>query len=153
MEARYVTTERREEAEPDFRDDRHFGLLVYRPNYPCAVFRGTPPLEDLDVDDTLVVRDILFSDLWRISSWNDLGPVHLRRAAPAERETLAGRLGEIRPGHGIYLLEAGSLETYVIAGGVTWADYELESPLQDSPLLARAADRRRPVDGVIRYGS
>ncbi|AZM49841.1 hypothetical protein DMB38_32295 [Streptomyces sp. WAC 06738] len=152
MEARDVTTERREEAVPEFRDERHFGLLVYRPNYPCAVFRGTPPLEDLDVDDTLVVRDILFSDLWRISSWNDLGPVHLRRAAPPERAELEGRLGEIRAGHEIYLLEAGSVETYVIAGGVTWADYELESALRESPLLERAADRRAPVDGVVRYG-
>lgn len=146
-----MTEEKLERGVLGFRDDRHFSLFAYRPQHSYAVVRGFPYFGDIEEGDGEgIVRDLFFTGVWRIACWKDIGPVHLRKPTQAEADILTSRLGEVRHGLGIFLLEPDSIESYVIAHGVSWADYEIMLG-EDSPLTAPPGDRTSPVDGIVRF--
>lgn len=108
------------------RDQREFSLLFYAHGHTQVLLRGCPTDGD-DTDDlaTGPVLDLLFSNVWRVSCWKEWRSIALRIATPEERAVLAGRIGEIRPSRKVFLLTEGSLENYVIAGSVSWAEHYL----------------------------
>ncbi|MFF2660453.1 hypothetical protein ACFVUH_24225 [Kitasatospora sp. NPDC058032] len=97
------------------------------------------------------VLDLFFAGVERISCWKDMGPVHVRRADDGERADLERRIGPIGTGRVVFLLEAGSVESYVIALRLYWAEFDLPygavSPLaSDDPQYREA---HAAVGGVI----
>ncbi|MEU2432449.1 hypothetical protein ABZ611_23615 [Streptomyces sp. NPDC007861] len=136
-----------------FSDDRSFSLIDYRHSHSHAVLRGFPPFDDLVVErGEGKVLDLYFVGVQRISCWKDIGPVHLRAADAAERATLESRIGPIGKKR-IFLIEPDSIESYVIAGRVLWAEFVLPSPFTlPSPLVSsnrEEAETYQPVDGVV----
>ncbi|WP_439663447.1 hypothetical protein ACSHWB_19595 [Lentzea sp. HUAS TT2] len=77
-------------------------------------------------------------------------------ADQAQRDALAERIGRIRKSDSVYFIEEGSLENYVIASRVYWAEYNLTYDA-DSPLIAdsradSAAYRQANLPlGPVRY--
>ncbi|MFE7332668.1 hypothetical protein ACFU8W_49175 [Streptomyces sp. NPDC057565] len=136
-----------------FFDDRSFSLIDYRHGHAHAVLRGFPPFDDFVVESGEgVVLDLYFAGVQRISCWKDIGPVHLRAADTAERATLESRIGSIGR-KWVFLIEPDSIESYVIAGRVVWAEFLLPSPFTlPSPLDSlnwEEADTYQPVGGVV----
>lgn len=63
------------------------------------------------------------------------------------------RIGRIKTGAEIYFLESGSVESYVIAQRVYWAEFDLPYGAV-SPLAAEERDYREahpPIGGIVRY--
>ncbi|GAA5015293.1 hypothetical protein [Kitasatospora paranensis] len=138
---------------PELLDTRSFSLIDYRHSHAHAVLRGFPPFDDITVErGEGVVLDLRFVGLQRISCWKDIGTLHLRIADAGERSSLERRIGTFRR-HQAYLLEPDSIESYVIAGAVHWAEFLLPTPFtHPSPLdpSNRAeVELYRPIGGVV----
>ncbi|QIQ05041.1 hypothetical protein [Streptomyces liangshanensis] len=138
-------------SELGFFDGRSFSLFDYRHGHAQVVVRGFPPFGDAVVESGEgVVLDLCFLGVQRISCWKDIGPVHLRVADTAERATLESRIGPVRRRE-VFLLEPGSIESYVIAGRVVWAEFLIPSPFTlPSPLDSQNREEAatyRPVGG------
>ncbi|WP_306359912.1 hypothetical protein [Nocardia sp. CC227C] len=141
-------------AELDIADRRQYSLVDYRHGHSYAVIRGFPELDDDAPGGSPVqVLDLFFAGVERISCWKDLGPIDVRRAEGAERAELAQRIGSIRPSSVVFYLERGSVESYVIASRLHWAEFDLPygavSPLASEESGYR--DAYPPVDGVVRF--
>ncbi|MFD5872477.1 hypothetical protein [Streptomyces sp. NPDC060322] len=140
-------------SEMGFLDERSFSLIEYRHSHAHAVLRGFPPFDDPVMESGEgVVLDLYFVGVRRISCSKDIGPVHLRAAGTEERATLESRIGLVGR-KWIFLLEPDSIESYVVAGRVMWAEFLIPSPFTlPSPLggLDReVADTYRPVNDVV----
>ncbi|WP_327304426.1 hypothetical protein OG730_13245 [Streptomyces sp. NBC_01298] len=136
-----------------FFDDRSFSLIDYGHGHTYAILRGFPPFDDFVVESGEgVVLDLYFINVQRISCWKDIGPLHLRAADDAERATLESRIGPIGK-KWVFLLEPDSIESYIIAGGVEWAEFVLPVPFTlPTPLDSRnreEADTYQPVGGAV----
>jgi hypothetical protein len=140
--------------EPDLSDDREYCLVEYRHGHGYALLRGFPAVDDdREGGAAVTVMDVFFAGVERISCWKDVGPLRLRRADAVERDLLVGRVGRIRAGSSVFLLESGSLESYVIASRVYWAEFVIPFGAA-SPLVVEDPEYRashQPVDGVVRY--
>jgi hypothetical protein len=139
----------------DLTDRRDFCLVDVGHGHSYAVLRGYPPIDDdAETSSAGPVMDVVFAGVERISSWNTLGPIRIRRAGASERALLMDRLGgRIRTSSTVYLLEDGSIESYVIASRVYWAEYDLPFNAR-SPLVSEEKAYREehpPVAGVIRF--
>lgn len=134
----------------DLFDDRSFSLIDYRHGHSFVVLRGFPEFDDEGADG--VVLDFYFAGVQRVSCWTDVGPVHIRVADTAERAFLEERIGSIR--ENVFLLEPGSLESYVIAGRAIWAEFRIPPPFNvGSPLdpgNEQAVRDYFPLGGVVR---
>jgi hypothetical protein len=144
-------------AELDLCDEREFQLVDYGISHAWAVFRGMPPRDD-DVPFGSVARvlDVVFLGLERISSWRHVKSLHVRMADQAQKDALAERIGRIYKSDSVYFIERDSLEHYVIASRVYWAEYNLtfdaDSPLiADSRIDGAAYRRANPPLGPVRY--
>lgn len=140
-------------SEIGFFDTRSFSLIDYRHSHAHAVLRGFPPFDDSVVESGEgVILDLCFIGVQRISCWKDIGPVHLRDADAEERATLESRVGPIGRKR-VFLIEPDSIESYIIAGRVVWAEFLLPSPFTlPSPLdtLNREeAATYQPVGGIV----
>ncbi|WP_326650385.1 hypothetical protein [Streptomyces sp. NBC_01750] len=109
-----------------FLDRRSFSLIDYRHGHTHAILRGFPELGP-ESDDGFegTVLEVYFAGVDRISCWKDMGALHLRVAHDEERLVLEGRVGPIEEDSSVFLLEPGSIESYVIAGRVYWAEFRL----------------------------
>ncbi|MEV7778314.1 hypothetical protein [Kitasatospora sp. NPDC088351] len=140
-------------AELNVTDRRQFSLVDYRHGHTCAVIRGFPELDDDTPGGSPVrVLDLFFAGVERISCWKDMGPIHVRRADDRERADLEHRIGEIGPSGDVFLLEPGSVESYVIAMRLYWAEFDLPYGAV-SPLASGDPEYRLShpaVDGVIK---
>lgn len=97
--------------------------------------------------------DVHFTSAERVSVWNELGPIDLRVASAAERAAIEDRIGELASWLAVFLLTADSIENYVIAGRVYWAEYELASRAP-SPLASQDHEYREsnpPLNGVVHF--
>ncbi|MCJ0871656.1 hypothetical protein [Streptomyces sp. AP-93] len=136
-----------------FFDDRSFSLIDYRHSHTQVILRGFPPFDDAVVESGEgEVLDLQFVGVERISCGKDIGPLHLRAADAAERATLESRIGPIGDAW-VFLLEPDSIESYIIAGRVAWAEFvipipfTLRSPID--PDNREEADTYQPVGGVV----
>ncbi|MFI5839645.1 hypothetical protein ACIA8K_08000 [Catenuloplanes sp. NPDC051500] len=144
-----------QEGELDFADERHFHLIDYRLGHSYAVVRGMPEPDEDDVDGDVPPRviDFFFAGASRISLWKDFVDFHIRRPTDEERSVLEDRIGPLREDDGVYLLEAGTIETHIVASRVFWAEFDLHGGAP-SPLAVEDPDYRAahpPVGGVIRF--
>ncbi|MGI5398459.1 hypothetical protein ACQEVG_03170 [Streptomyces sp. CA-135486] len=135
-----------------FTDRRSFSLIDYRHGHTHAILRGFPELDPEPEDDfDGTVLDVYFAGVDRISCWKDMGPLHLRIADEAERSVLEGRIGPIEEDTSVFLLEPGSIESYVIAGKVYWAEFRLRfntpSPLDTAN--TEEAEEYPPLGGAV----
>jgi hypothetical protein len=99
------------------------------------------------------VLDVHFTAAERVSVWNELGPIDLRVASAAERAVIEDRIGELASWLVVFLLTTGSIENYVIAGRVYWAEYELAAQAP-SPLGSQDREYRElnpPLNGVVHF--
>ncbi|MFF2040379.1 hypothetical protein ACFVVX_08135 [Kitasatospora sp. NPDC058170] len=138
-------------SEVNVTDRRQFSFVDYRHGHTYVVIRGFPPMDD-DAPGGAPVRvlDLFFTGVKRISCWRDLRSLHVRRADSAERADLEGRIGRIRPDSDVFLLEEGSVESYVIASRLHWAEFDLHGDV--SPFVSSDREYRSahpPVGGVI----
>ncbi|WP_327290213.1 hypothetical protein [Streptomyces sp. NBC_01198] len=136
-------------------DPRDFCLVDVGHGHAYAVLRGYPPVdEDGDAGPAGPVMDVVFAGVERISCWSDVGPIRVRRADESERQRIADGLGgKIRRSSAVFLLEDGSIASYVIASRVYWAEFDLPYDAV-SPLASEDAAYREdnpPVGGVIRF--
>jgi hypothetical protein len=109
-----------------FVDRRSFSLIDYRHGHTHAILRGFPEPDD-EAEHGLEgpVLEVYFAGVQRISCWKDFCPLHIRLASGEERRILQGRLGPIDDDTSVFLLELDSIESYVIAGKVYWAEFRL----------------------------
>ncbi|MET9480614.1 hypothetical protein [Streptomyces sp. NPDC006638] len=138
-------------SELGFFDGRSFSLIDYRHGHTQVVLRGFPPFDDAVVESGEgVVLDLRFLGVQRISCWKDIGPVHLRVAEVAERAIVESRIGPIGRRE-VFLLAPDSIESYIIAGRVVWAEFLIPSPFTlPSPLDSQnreEAETYQPVGG------
>ncbi|WP_030430857.1 hypothetical protein [Allokutzneria albata] len=144
-------------AELNLRDEREFSLVDYGTSHAWAVFRGMPVRDDdVPFGSAAKVLDVVFLGLERIASWRHVKSLHVRMADQAQKAALEERIGRIRRSDSVYFIEEGSLEHYVIASRVYWAEYDLtydaDSPLvADSGVDGRASGGATPPLGPIRY--
>lgn len=141
-------------AELGFADRRRFYLIDYRHGHSQIVVRGIPRLDEEEAGSAaLRVIDFLFVGVARISCWKDFDQFYIRRATHAERTLLEGRLGQLRTGESVFLLENGTIESYIVATRVYWAEFELGggalSPLASEDPSYRAA--WPPVGGAVKF--
>lgn len=145
---------RKERAE-GFTDSRQFVLLEYRHGHAHAVFRGFPEVDpDGDVSRPRVM-DVVFAGLGRLSCWKDIGAIDLRIADKPTQEMLMERFDGDESDGTIFLLTSDSVEDYVVADTVYWAEYDLWAK-QESPLVSRDPEYRAanpPVGGVIYHAT
>jgi hypothetical protein len=137
-----------------FVESRMFGLYGFRHGHSYALIRGFPPMDDDDeAQEVVTVLDLLFTGVVRISCAKDFSPLCLRFASAAEVADLEGRIGKIRRLKKVYLLEQGSLESYVVASELLVAEFALgggdESPLaaEDQSFIAS----HPPLSPVLRF--
>jgi hypothetical protein len=137
-----------------FTDERQFSLIDYRHGHSYAVIRGIPePQDDAVGGEALRVVDLFFAGVRRISCWKDNPGVSLRLADATEVAVLEDRIGPIGTGVNVYLLTTNSLEDYVVAGRVYWAEFNIGGGAL-SPLAAEDHDYRQqhpPIDGTVFY--
>ncbi|MGW6447295.1 hypothetical protein [Lentzea sp. NPDC055074] len=125
----------------DFRDSRNFILQGYRHGHSHAVFRGFPPADLPGPYTRPRVMDVVFVGLRRLCCWKDVGDIDLRVADEAEQALLLKRFGGVEPYGKIFLLNTGSIEEYVVAAAVHWAEFDLRSR-EESPLVSRDPEYR-----------
>jgi hypothetical protein len=137
-----------------FTDPRSFSLIDYRHGgHGYALFRGFPSSAEIDDsygDSEFRMLDICFMSIERISCWSSVGPVHLRHATNHEQAAIEARIGPARNAN-VYLLKPNSIEDYVIAGAVYWAEYDL-ALTSPSPLVTEDEELREthpPVGGPM----
>jgi hypothetical protein len=65
---------------------------------------------------------------------------------------LEGRLGRFRQGESVFLLEAGTIESHIVAARVYWAEFDLGGGAP-SPLASEDPDYREayPPVGAIQF--
>jgi hypothetical protein len=145
---------RQERSELGFKDARSFSVVEYRHGHSYLVIRGFPDMEDdASGGSSLRVVDFFFAGASRIASWKDLGPFEIRHPSEAEARTLEARIGALRAGESLFLLEAGSIESYVVAARVYWAEFEIGAGAP-SPLASDDEGYRQahpPVNDLIRF--
>src|SRR5262249_18519925 len=110
-----------------FTDARDFGLFDYRHGHSYALLRGFPTIEEIEESEggaQFRLLDVCFAGVDRISCWRNTGPIYLRRATDQERAVLEERIGPIRYAT-VFLLKPDSIEHYVIASRVYWAEFDL----------------------------
>lgn len=138
-----------------FTDSRSFGLIGYRSGHSYALFRGFPSyaeVEESESDQRFRVMDLCFVDLDRISCWRTVGSIHLRHPTDVEQAAVEARIGPVRHAN-VYLLRPDSIEDYVIAGAVHWAEYDL-SLTAPSPLVTEDDGFRKahpPIGGPVQF--
>lgn len=142
-------------AEVHVADQRQYSLVDYRHGHSYAVIRGFPEVDDEYEPGGSPVRvlDLFFAGVERISCWKDLGSIDVRHADSLERADLERRIGRIRPSSAVYLLERGSVESYIIASRLYWAEFNLSYGAV-SPLASNDPNYRESnpaVGGVIRF--
>ncbi|MFE6869548.1 hypothetical protein ACFVFS_23710 [Kitasatospora sp. NPDC057692] len=139
-------------AEPYVTDRRQFSLVDYRHGHTHAVIRGFPPMDD-DEGPSHRVLDLFFAGVERISCWKDMGPVQVRRADDSERADLERRIGAIGTGGEVFFLEPDSVESYVVAMRLYWAEFDLPygavSPFASGDPEYREANPA--VGGVVKH--
>jgi hypothetical protein len=133
---------------PVIDDDRVFSLIDYVHGHGHALLRGFP--ETATNWSSLRVLDLAFGGIKRINCWRDFTPLRLREATPSQVAALEERLGRVGSGVRVFLLQADSLEDYIMSYGMSWAEFDLPGGAP-SPLLG---DREYllshpPVNGVI----
>lgn len=140
-------------AELGFTDRRRFHLIDYRHGHSQVVVRGIPQQEEGNGGAPLRIVDFLFVGVARISCWKDFENFKIRRPEAADAALLEGRLGRFRPGESVFLLEAGTVESYIVAARVYWAEFDLgggaPSPLASEDLSYSTA--HQPIGGVVRF--
>lgn len=145
---------RQERSDLGFKDTRSFSVVEYRHGHSYLVIRGFPDIDDdAPGGSPLRVVDFFFAGASRIASWKDLGPFEIRHPSEAEARTLEARIGGLRAGESLFLVEAGSIESYIVAARVYWAEFEIGAGAP-SPLAADDEEYRQahpPVNGLIRY--
>jgi hypothetical protein len=145
---------RRERSDVGFKDARSFSVVDYRHAHSYVVVRGFPALDDeAPGGSPLRVLDFFFAGASRIAAWKDLGAFEIRHPSEAEARTLHDRIGELRAGESLFLLEAGSIESYIVAARVYWAEFEIAASAL-SPLAADDEEYRQanpPVGDLIRF--
>ncbi|MDG4838740.1 hypothetical protein O7631_19685 [Micromonospora sp. WMMD967] len=139
-----------------FTDPRSFSLIGYRHGgHGYALFRGFPSLaeiEDGHSDSEFRVLDICFRNIERISCWAGGGPIHLRHPTDEEKDAIQARIGPTRNTN-IYLLKPDSIEDYVVASAVYWAEYHL-ALTAPSPLVAEdkeGRDTHSPIERPVQF--
>lgn len=127
--------------------------MHYRHEHSQVVVRGIPESGGENGGAALRVIDFLFVGVVRISCWKDFNNFEIRRPDAVDMRLLESRLGRLRSGESIFLLEAGTIESHVIATRVYWAEFDLgggaPSPLasEDSSYLAA----HEPIGGIVRF--
>ena len=129
-------------------------MIDYGYGHTHVLLRGVAdPDEGDDPGVELRVADFLFINVARISCWRDFVRFSLRRPTDSDRAVLNDRLPGMRPDDAIFLLEADSIESYIIAGRVYWAEFDIghggESPLTSEDPEYREANP--PVRGVVNF--
>jgi hypothetical protein len=136
----------------ELRDSRTFGLYDVRHGHSYALIRGFPPEPDDDEPVGTVVLDIMFSWVERVCCRRQFSPLHLRITTDPERAALEDRLGPFRPRNKVFLLEYGTIEAYVVAHEVQWAEFDVGggglSPFSDE--YGDYADQHPPLGGYGR---
>jgi len=143
-----MTAQRR--GELGFGDQRRFHLIDYRHGHSRAVVRGIPEPDEEDGGAALRVIDFLFVGVARIACWKDFARFEIRRPSAVEMKVMEGRLGRFRQGESVFLLEAGSIESYIAAARVYWAEFDLGGGAP-SPLASEDSDYREahpPIEAI-----
>ncbi|MEV0430859.1 hypothetical protein [Micromonospora sp. NPDC050495] len=162
MPEEFVVEQRRDEL--DLRDDRHFYLIKFEPGHSSALIRGIPdPSENMDLDEEGdetpddehpgPVLDVFFAGVSRVCCWKDFPGAHLRQSSEAERAEIERRIGALRSSERVFLLEADSMESYVIAMRVYWGEFDID-PQASSPLVSEDRNYRRicrPLTGAVLF--
>ncbi|MFI6270232.1 hypothetical protein [Micromonospora zamorensis] len=139
-----------------FTDPRSFSLIGYRyGGHGYALFRGFPSsveIEDSYGDSEFRLLDICFMNIERISCWSGVGPIHLRHPTDDEQAAIQARIGPARNTN-VYLLKPNSIEDYVVASAVYWAEYRL-ALTSPSPLVTEDKEIREthsPIGGPVQF--
>jgi hypothetical protein len=106
-------------------DGRTFGLFAYRHGHSYALIRGFPEIASNGTGDIGPVLDLCFELVWRVSCWKNFSPLELRYATRSERDLIQQRIGPLRPLQRLYLLEPGTVESYVVASRLILAEYRI----------------------------
>lgn len=131
-----------------FHDSRQFALYDYRHGHSYLLIRGFPWQRGGHFGP---VVDLAFRWVVRVACRRDFSPLALRYATDAESAALQERIGRLKPRQKVYLLEPGTVESYVVAGELVVAEYSIgggaESPLvsADPAYVADNPPRRPPV--------
>lgn len=138
-----------------FTDEREFGLIGYRSGHSYVLVRGFPSsaeIEESDGSGQFRMLDVCFAGVERVSCWRSIGRIHLRHPTDTERAALIARIGSVR-GANLYLLRPDSIEDYVVANRVYWAEFGLALEAS-SPLVSDDAEYREthpPIGGAIQF--
>ncbi|MDI1462733.1 hypothetical protein QEZ54_17295 [Catellatospora sp. KI3] len=136
---------RRVRGDLPLRDHRRFSLLFYAYGHTQVLVRGYPSNGgDGDGPELEPALDLLFSNVWRVSCWKEWTSLALRTATAEERAALERRIGEIRSTRKVFLLSEDSIENYIIAGSVAWAEHYL-TEYHAGPLWNRVPGPAREV--------
>jgi hypothetical protein len=122
--------------EPGFGNRRRFHPIGYRHGHSQAVVRGLPDPDEEDGGAELWIIDFLFVGVVRASCWKDFERFEIRHPSAVEMTVLEGRLGRFRQGESVFLLEAGTIESHIVAARVYWAEFDLGGGAP-SPLASR----------------
>jgi hypothetical protein len=137
----------------ELRDARTFGLFDLRHGHSYVLLRGFPPNDENGEPVTFgLVLDVWFDFFWRISCRRDFSPLYLREATRDQADELRRRIGPWPRHRRLILLEEDSLESYVIAGEVEWAEFAIGGGAP-SPLVSEDQDYRAahpPQDEPVR---
>jgi hypothetical protein len=135
-------------------DPRRFHLIDYRHGHSHVVIRGIPGFdEEGDGGSALRVIDFFFVGVSRISCWKDFTQFNIRFPGGNEAPILDERIGKPRHGEKLFLLEAFTLENYILASRVYWAEFDLGGGAL-SPLASDDQDYKSahpPIDGVVLF--
>jgi hypothetical protein len=133
----------------ELRDRRMFGLFDLRHGHSFVLLRGFPADDEFGEPVQFgMVLDGFFAGVRRIACWKDFSPLHLREATPEHADEVVRRIGPMPFGGRLFLLEEDSLESYVIAHAVEWAEFLIGGGAP-SPLVSEDEDYRaaHPAQG------
>jgi hypothetical protein len=126
----------------ELRDGRTFGLFDLRHGHSYLILRGFPSDDEHGEAVTFgTVLDVWFDFFWRIACRKDFSPLHLREATPEQADEVERLVGPWPRRRRLFLLEEDSIESYVIAAGVEWAEFLLGGGAP-SPLVSEDQDYR-----------
>lgn len=143
-------------ADLGFADRRRFHFIEYRYGHTQALLRGIPEPDSDDDEEGAAedrVIDFLFVNVARISCWKDFRQFEIRRPTASEMATLRERVPGLRSDDSVFLLEAGTIESYIVAGRVYWAEFDV-GRTGESPLVSEDQDYREsnpPIMGVVHF--
>jgi hypothetical protein len=134
-------------------DDRYFSFVRWGLGHNWVLVRGNTHLGDRpDTSPPGPVLDLLFTNVYRLSLWRDWKSLALRTGDDEQRSQLAERLGEpLWFEQHLFLLQAGSVDNYLLAGGLYWAYSDYDSGFSLADWKPDDPTAPKPVGDVVYF--